>query len=311
MTLPNTFIIGAPKSGTTSLADYLSAHPAAFVCRPKEPFFWSDDYPGLAERLGIRSIEDYRRLFSAAGPQHIVVAEASTNYLCSEQAVRSIRTHCTGARFIVMLRDPVEVAHAFHMEQLFCGNEDVADFASAWALQAERLRGQALPRGCFSPRFLQYGACVRFGEQVARLLSEVDRADVLFLRFEDFRRDVAGSWSHVLDFLGLPPDGRQDFPVSNPAHAHRMPGFARWLYDPPALLRSPLERLRLHLRRRSYPLVESIKAGLRRPALRRPVDRNVESELRQQFAPDLRELQRLLGWDLSAWMEAGRPCLPS
>ena len=41
MRQPNTFIIGAPKSGTTALASYLSAHPAAFVCNPKEPFFWA------------------------------------------------------------------------------------------------------------------------------------------------------------------------------------------------------------------------------------------------------------------------------
>jgi hypothetical protein len=308
MRAPNTFIIGAPKSGTTSLADYLAAHPAAYVCSPKEPFFWAEDYPGLAQRLGIRSLEEYLRLFSSADARHEVVAEASTNYLCSRTAVSRIREYCPTARFIVVLRDPVEVAHAFHMEQVFAGNEDVTDFAAAWQLQERRRRGDALPRACWAPRFLQYEECVRFGEQVERLLAEVEPGNVLFLRFEDVRADVAGVWARVLEFLSLLPDGRREFPVSNAAHGHRLPGLARFLFQPPGLLRAPVEALRAHLRQRRYAPIEFLKARLRRPVPRAVVVPAFEAELRRGLAPDIRKLQVLLGWDLSAWSGESLAC---
>ena len=308
---PNTFIIGAPKAGTTSLAAYLGSHPGAFVCTPKEPFFWSDDYPGLAQRLGIASLDDYHALFRPADSRHAVIAEASTNYLCSRTAVERILRYNPDSRFIVMLRDPVEVVHAFHMEQVFAGNEDVRDFESAWRLQEERRLGRALPRGNWSPQFLQYGSLAHFGEQTARLLERVRRDALLFLRFEDFRDDVAACWASVQAFLGLPPDGRTAFPVGNAAHGHRFPALARWMHEPHPLLKSAVDGLRMHLRRRRYPLVEALKSGLRRPAARAPLDTRFERELRAGFAPDIERLQSLLGWDLSDWTREERRCLPS
>ena len=308
MRQPNTFIIGAPKSGTTALASYLSAHPAAFVCNPKEPFFWAGDFPGLASRLGIRSLDDYHRLFAGAGKDHTVVAEASTNYLCSQEAVGRILDVCPQARFIVMLRDPVEVAHAFHMEQVFAGNEEVLDFEAAWRLQGARLLGQDLPRGCWSPQFLQYGALAQFGEQVTRLLGTVPRSAVLFLRFEDFCSDIAAVWLRVQEFLDLPPDGRQDFPVANAAHGHRFPALARFVFNPPALLRAPVDALRAGLRRHRVPLVESIKARLRRTATRARRAPAFDAELRRFFAADIGQLEALLGWSLPLWRSKEMTC---
>lgn len=308
MRQPNTFIIGAPKSGTTALASYLSAHPAAFVCNPKEPFFWSGDFPGLAPRLGIRSIDDYHRLFAGAGKDHTVVAEASTNYLCSQEAVGRIRDYCPQARFIVMLRDPVEVAQAFHMEQVFAGNEQVTDFEAAWRLQDARAHGRQLPHGCWSPQFLQYGSFAQFGEQVTRLLGVVPRSAVLFLRFEDFCGDMATVWVRVQEFLELPSDGRREFPVMNAAHGHRFPALARFVFDPPALLRAPVETLRAGLRRYRIPLVESLKARLRRPASRARLAPGFDAELRRFFTADVVQLEALLGWSLPLWRSKETAC---
>ena len=89
MRQPNLFIIGAPKCATSSLATYLAEHPAVFLSTPKEPFFWSEDYPELRNRFGMNSLDAYMKLFEPADGESII-AEGSTNYLRSEVAVRNI-----------------------------------------------------------------------------------------------------------------------------------------------------------------------------------------------------------------------------
>ena len=157
MTTPNLFIIGAPKCGTSALAQYLSEHPAVYFSDPKEPFFLSDDYPKLKDQHSLDGLEDYLSLFKDADPEiHAVIGEGSTNYLASKVAIEKAIGLNPNAKFIVMLRDPVEVAHAYHMEQLWARNEDVEDFESAWRLQEERRQGKFIPGNCVAQQFLQY-----------------------------------------------------------------------------------------------------------------------------------------------------------
>ena len=67
---PNTFIIGAPKSGTTALANYLSHHPNAFLCYPKEPSYWSSDINQKHANALIESLGDYEALFKNANEEN-------------------------------------------------------------------------------------------------------------------------------------------------------------------------------------------------------------------------------------------------
>ena len=303
MRKPNTFIVGAPKCGTTALAHYLAEHPQVFFSDPKEPFFWSADYPGLADQHALQNLDDYLALFEKAGAQHRVVAEGSTNTLRSDCAVERIVGFDPEARFVAMLRDPVEVAHSFHMEQVYVLNEDQPDFETAWRLQASRAQGRDIPRACRAPQFLQYGAIGRYGEQVESLLRHVGRDAVLFIRFEDFRDDPARVYRQTLAFLGLDDDGRIEFPVVNASHKHRSRFIAGMVLDPPAFLKVPVWRLRTHLRRARYPLIERIKTHLRQPSRRDAVSPELRAEMRAYFHSDLLKLERLLGWDLSSWRE--------
>ncbi|EIT69415.1 MULTISPECIES: sulfotransferase family protein [Hydrocarboniphaga] len=300
---PNTFIVGAPKCGTTALAQYLAEHPQVFFSDPKEPFFWSADYKGLADQHALGTLDDYLALFQKAGEQHRVVAEGSTNTLRSDCAVERIVAFDPRARFVAMLRDPVDVAHAFHMEQVYVLNEDEPDFETAWRMQDRRAQGHAIPRACRAPQFLQYGAIGRYGEQVENLLRHVSRDAVLFIRFEDFRDDPARIYRQTLAFLGLDDDRRSEFPVVNASHRHRSRLVASMVLDPPALLKVPVWRLRTHLRRARYPLIEKIKSHLRQPSRRAALTPELRAEMRAYFHDDLLKLERLLGWDLRSWRE--------
>lgn len=303
MRKPNTFIVGAPKCGTTALAQYLAEHSQVFFSDPKEPFFWSADYQGLADQHALANLDDYLDLFKSAGAQHRVVAEGSTNTLRSDCAVERIVAFDPEARFVAMLRDPVDVAHAFHMEQVYVLNEDQPDFEAAWRLQARRAQGHDIPRACRAPQFLQYGAIGRYGEQVENLLRHVSRDAVLFIRFEDFRDDPARVYRQTLAFLGLDDDGRSEFPVINASHRHRSRLIAGMVLDPPAFLKVPVWRLRTHLRRARYPLIEKIKTHLRQPSRRDALTPELRAEMRAYFRDDLLKLERLLGWDLRSWRD--------
>lgn len=301
--LPNTFLIGAPKSGTTALASWLAAHPQVCFSSRKEPGYFARDFPPHADIQAHFDPERYRALF-APEPQHRVIAEGSTNYLLSADAVPAILASNPNARFIVSLRNPLELAPALHMQQRYMLNEDQADFADAWRLQAPRARGERIPAGCRQPRFLQYAAFARTGEQIERLLSLVPCSSVHIIRFDALRADPGAAYRQTLAFLGLDDDGRQDFPVVNGAHRRRYPALARLLLNPPAPLRAPLWRLRKTLRSARLPLVEALRERQRQDMVRAPLSPALRAELASHFADDIHLLERLLGWDLSDWLKS-------
>ena len=122
---PNLFVIGAMKSGTTYLAAQLNAHPAIFICSPEEPSYFVDPqvlrevWPWMWQHQYWRSRENYLALFANAGDAS-VIGEASTNYTKLPRitgVAERIKCFNPGARFIYLMRDPVEraISHYWHM----------------------------------------------------------------------------------------------------------------------------------------------------------------------------------------------------
>lgn len=211
--LPTFFIVGAPKCGTTSMSRWLSEHPAVFMSTPKEPHFFNTD---LGNRKA-HSIEEYRGLFDAVSPAHEEVGEASTWYLFSEDAVPGIERAISDPLYIVMSRDPIRMAQSLFVHNRRCLYEDACSLERAWELQELRSSGEAVPRRCPEPQFLQYRRVCSVGEQLDRMLDSVPPERVLHLRVEDLADDPATEYRRVLDFLDLAPDGRTDFAPENVA----------------------------------------------------------------------------------------------
>src|SRR5882672_7527464 len=95
MKLPNFFIVGAPKAGTTSLYFYLQRHPEVFMSPVKEPNFFSYDET-IKQNLyhkekGVGKLEDYRKLFSSANGHHKAIGEASVSYLFYPSVAEKIK----------------------------------------------------------------------------------------------------------------------------------------------------------------------------------------------------------------------------
>ena len=223
--MPNFFILGAPKCGTTSLVRWLETHRNIYFSPVKEPHYFCTD---LANRV-VKTEAAYRRLFDRAGPEHVAVGEASTWYFYSQDAVANIMRATPEARFIVMTRNPVDMAWSLHHHNLRVLHEDTPDFARAWALQDARRNGSNIPPDCLEPAFLQYRQACALGAQMARLLEQVPVAQVLHLSLDQVRASPDRCYRVVLEFLSLPDDGRTEFPIANIARGHRSPMLQRLL----------------------------------------------------------------------------------
>jgi hypothetical protein len=297
MPLPDFFIVGAFKSGTTALYDYLREHPQVYMPFHKEPLYFGDD---LTRRYGRMTRSQYESLFAAAEPGQRV-GEASAWYLYSRSAAQEIRAASPGAQIIIMLRNPVDVMYAQHSQLIFNVEEDIEDFAEALEAEPARRRRERLPPGPLRVENLYYRESVRFADQVQRYYDAFGRERVLVLIYDDFSRDTAGCYRQVLEFLGVDPTFAPDFSIRNPNKRVRFPALQRLVYQPPGRL------LRLVPVIRRFPLAHAIRDRVLRlnssPARRKPMDPALRGRLLAEFEPEIRRLGQLVARDLSAWLD--------
>jgi len=290
---PNFFILGAPKCATTSLANWLREHPNVFVPIRKEPeFFNTDDEPH--KHGGIANLRDYEALFRDAGQQHLAIGEGSVWYLSSATAVSNILRYQPEARFIAMVRNPVEIAPALHAEVVMFGRENVRDFGTAWFLQEQRRHGRKMPAFSSAKRRLLYGEACSLGAQIERLLSMVPAHRVLVLVVDDIRADPRREYLRVLEFLGVPDDGRNSFPSYNTARHPTRARLPRLWY----VLRELRFRMGI---RSSGKLLAKIRRGIKVTDGREPIPDELVRVLKRYFRADIEKLGSLLNRDFRAW----------
>ena len=309
---PDFFIIGAPKGGTTALAHYLSEHPRIFFSAPKEPHFWDEDHENGRTIHGLSTVDQYLRLFAGADPdQHLAIGEGSTSYLQSRVAVQAIRDFNPDARFLVMLRHPIEVAYGEHGELVRHYHEDVTDFEEAWRLQEQRAAGHCLPRTPGIVQQLQYRDVARFGEQLERLFDVVPESQRLVMLFDDFVADTRGTYQQVLEFLNIPDDGRTDFPKLNQARAYRSGWLGRMYHAPPAIIERPMRVLRSKVMANSGRMKQFVKDMVSVKKPRRNLRPEFRAELLDVFREDILRTAQLLDRDLGHWITDDSPQVKS
>jgi hypothetical protein len=203
--IPDFFIVGQPKSGTTALYEMLREHPQIYMPPGKEPWFFAQE---LLERTPPRpegtptTLEEYAALFADAGPEQLA-GEASALYLWSSTAAQRIAEVQPRARIVAILREPASLLRSLHMQFLETYVETESDFATALALERSRREGRELPAHTYWPAALMYSDHVRYVEQLRRYEERFSRAQMLVLVYDDFRADNDASVRTVLRFLGV------------------------------------------------------------------------------------------------------------
>lgn len=298
--IPNFFIIGAPKCGTTSLYEYLRRHPNVFMPELKEPHFFATD---LVTFHYVTSMEEYLDLFAPSTPTHLRVGEASASYLRSEAAARNIRDLNPDAKLIAMFRNPLDMVPSMHSQLLYWSEDTVEDFETAWRLQERRGQGLDIPKTCREPFWLQYADVARFGTQAERLLSVFPASQVKLILFDDFSASPRAVYNEVIDFLDLPNDNPADFPRTNENKRAKNPWLRDFIRKPPPLLRQTY----LSLKRTLGP---SIVAPFKEKLLdlntvrerRAPLSPALRAEMIETFRDEVDHLARIMKRDLSHWL---------
>lgn len=292
--LPDFLMVGAAKSGTTSLYYYLRQHPQIFLPGSKECWFFAfTDQPPPADPVFSRvslitSIEQYSGQFDSAESDQRV-GECSTAYLhLWRQTIPSIRSHYEGQdppRIVIMLRNPVERAYSHYMFDLQEGfvHESFEEILAG------------CQSGTVSPynNYLTYGL---YSEQVSAYLESFRHVRVFIS--DDLAADPSAVVRECLEFLGVdshaPIDTRFRANVSGAPRHRRLAAlvindnpFKRLIK--PFLSDAARQRLRTAV----------LRGSLRRP----PMSESAASLLRNYYADDVIALSGLVSRDLSGWLD--------
>ena len=302
--LPDFFIVGHPKSGTTALYEMLRRHPEIYMPDVKEPEFFASELQLRAPpQPGVMpgSLEEYSSLFDGAGPGQRV-GEASALYLWSRTAAARIADVQPGARIIAILREPASFLHSLHLQFVEAIIETEYDFQTALSLEDARRQGRDVARHSYWPQALMYSDYVRYVEQLRRYHAAFPPEQVLVLIYDDFRVDNEATVAAVLRFIGADDAYPLEVLEANPTLRARSKGLHE-LVHALSVGRGPVSR----------GVKGAVKAltprRLRRQALgatRRHLvytdpeepDQNLMNELRRRFKPEVVALSEYLGRDL-------------
>lgn len=310
--LPNFFLVGAPKAGTTSLYHYLDQHPQIYMSTIKEPNFFAAEIrkenfeahlrrgvardarrlreflsgPMRHKRFGgiVESWEDYVRLFANAGNE-TALGEASVCYLWSRTAAEHIANRIPDAKILVMLRHPADRAFSDYLQGL--GNGVIR-----WTFREhiQRNLGHRSGKFCVHYPFLELGF---YSEQLGRYLERFG-PNVWIGFYEDFKSGPPEVFRNIFRFLGVDPEFSPDMACKHlEAQVPRIAAL-RWLKCQ-GVWRAAASVTPASLR----PLIR--RKLVRQPGATRmdPADRHFLLDL---YREDIRKLAGLLGRNLDGWL---------
>jgi hypothetical protein len=309
MTMSNFLIIGAARSGTTALWEYLNEHPQVYLCTPKHTRFFASEGkipdfrgpipPGLRPKstkrapYAITDIEDYRALFDGVTSE-TAIGEASHSYLYTPGAPERIRKYMPDARLIAVLRDPVERAYSHFCFMVQNGREPAADFVRAIEEEEAGMRNDWWPT-------FQYLRVGFYYAQLRRYFDLFAPGQIKIYLQEDLRFDTLGVVQDAFRFLEV-----DDTYVPDVAKTHNASGLPKYATLEALMGRpNPLKRvLRTCLPEEQRARISNKVAEFRARNLAKPprLPEETRKALIERFREDILGLQGLIQRDLSAWM---------
>jgi len=307
MTMPNFFIVGAQKAGTTSLYHYLNQHPQVYMSPIKEPFFFDHEMDSKGQVVGrefagnrqaprFKNIEEYSTLFEGARDEK-AIGEATPLYIYAPGTAERIERYVPGAKSIALLRNPADRAYSAFLYAVRTGVEPLTDFSQALCEEPFRMRNGWHYAFHYRSRGLYY-------QQLKRYYGVFGRERLGVWLYEDMRENPASVAQSVFRFLevddSFAPDTSSRYnpagvPASGSARAAmRATNRAVWVLHKGLAPTSSILPLAFKMRR----VVQSWV--LTKPP---PIDPELREELVEGYKEDILRLQELIGRDLSAWLE--------
>jgi hypothetical protein len=302
MKKPNLFIVGHPRSGTSSLHHYLSQHPGIFMTAIKEPNYFardfredSDNYHKKPLYFPYRTESQYLRLYKRW--QHEKIGgEASATNLCSKVSAREIYRFNPEAKIIMMFREPAGFLYSYHSATRFALGEHLEDFEAALAAEQERRHGNELAKRVITPSWLFYSEFVKYADQISRFLAYFEKDQIKMIIFDDFRENTQDIYREVLTFLDVNPDFTPEFEIVNPNKQIKWPLLKKYTLDSP-YFRKTLRRL---FSDDSYAGMKNFyKTKMVKYKPRPALNENIKARLMKEFKMEVEKFSRLLEDDLT------------
>lgn len=302
MNSPDFIIIGAAKSGTTSVYNYLLQHPEIFMCPRKEPSFFAFEGQTVTlagpldqefhDRRVVSDIGAYQALFQDA-EKGMKTGEASVIYLYSTEAPTRIKKHVPEVKLIAILRDPVDRAFSGFRHMRRDGREPIPDFARALRQEEARIKAGWEHQW----HYAQLGFYYR---QLRRYYDTFSRDQISVYTYDELLARPFAVLEDIFRFLDVDPTFRPD--ISQWYNIAGKPR-SRVLHD--FLLRSNRAK---SLARTVVPsqVTQKLWWRIKRWNIVAPAgaDSSEASRpyLRQLYRDDIIQLQELLQRDLSHWL---------
>ena len=288
MTLPNFFIIGAYKSGTTSLYHYLREHPEIFMSPIKEPNFFA--HQKIAEILikkgrgpnVIDNISTYAELFSEVTHQK-AIGEASPLYLSSPFAAQRIKDTIPDAKLIAILRNPAEAFYSNHQMHVRLGNRTIDEFKNKLSEVKKRIRsGKTVG--------------LMYYEQLKVYYNLFEPSKIRIYLFEDLIQNSKGLIGDILRFLEVDdnflPNISKKYNVGGTPSFFKLNKFLIWI------LMTRMMNIKMTSLLRSGVLNLQKLNVSKTP----PLSSELKIELIDLLREDIVNLERIIERDLSNWL---------
>ena len=302
--LPDFVVIGAGKSGTTSLDNYLSQHPDIFMSRIKEPDFFAYEMVDPSTLSGrdvdhyhrsVTKIEDYLSLFSDALPGQLK-GETSNTCLSAPNAAERMKHYIPNAKLIAILRQPTSrlFSRYMHLERVnrlpSKSFTDVLDRDSIWWQ-----RKDLIPEGYYA-------------RNLGRFYKLFPENNIKVLLSEDLRDNPEETMKEIFEFLGVNAGIEIDYSVE-----HNRSGIIKnRFYDRTIGSNSVIKKLmkqvlpeEFYFRITRSPRVKKITQGINNANLKHAaLDTDLYNRITEEiYGDEIRELEKLIGRDLSAWLQ--------
>ncbi len=292
--LPNTFIIGAAKAGTTTVYDLLKQHPQVFLTYDKEPMFFSrDDYYE-------KGINWYTKTFFSGSQDFLIRAEATPHYLYwAEKVAPRIKKEINNdqQKFIVILRNPIDRAYSWYWNMVADGRENLP-FKEALQLEEARLKENWKDLELFGSMQFGYfhGGC--YSDQLMHFFNLFGRDQFHILFLEDLIKNQAAEFQHILSFLNIDQNISIKLGVSNVSSLPKFRNIHK-LIRRQSLLKNLLKPLLpgcVRYKIKTYILRKNMRS-YKYPKM----NEYVRILLTQKYQHEIDQLSELLQVDLSHW----------
>ncbi len=281
MVKPNLFIVGVPRAGTTSIAEYLKQHPEVFMPEVNGPDFFGDVPNGSFPQY-FRNEKLYLSLFKKAKNEKYL-GDAS-HLFCSVKAPKRIKKFNASSKIIIILRSPLEIIGSFYNSNYLSNNLPLEE---------------ALKENTYNVKILNEN--LKYHRNLTNWISTFGRENVHIIIYEDLKKNVKKEFSKICKFLKIEDlSSSIDFIVHNKARETKN----RWLTW--LIVHTPL-RIRLFIKGFFSPeklaeIKQFINKITTKEEINKEISADVSIELKKKYKKEVQKVSKFIKRDLTYWV---------